>query len=174
MQWRFLTDALGTTYPRVSTPCVDNAGNIYFASSTILYSLTPAGTLRWHATQLNISGVSNGPVIGWDGSIYVSGSYLLYAYDNAGTARWTRPLPPSESTPAIDLGGIVYVGSSRAGSDTSNFYAYKSDGSLKFKLALTNATGGRVDITSSPALSSDGSLYVGSDRVQANRLFKIK
>ena len=79
-----------------------------------------------------------------------------------------------ELYPAIDNEGTIYLGTSRSGPDSCNFYAHRPDGSLKFSLVLRGAIGDVVDITSRPAVSSDGSIYVGRDYAEGRGLFKIR
>jgi outer membrane protein assembly factor BamB len=175
-RWRFVAQGTGSV-SHVSTPAVDNDGNVYVACSNTLYSISPNGIIRWQ-----FSGARNtydvGPAIGGDGSIYMAGNGGLFAFDYAGTLKWVYQLGISMCIPAIDREGTIYIGRARATfqspSDTVNFVALKPDGSLKFQLALRLANGQTADIDSKPAISSDGSIYVGCDQPGGHRIFKIK
>jgi outer membrane protein assembly factor BamB len=172
LRWRFVGQGFGT-HVETSSPCVDNNGNIYFATGDYLYSLAASGTLRWQAYANSAWG---SPVIGRDGSIYLAGGFSIMAFDNSGKLRWTYPIQMSQSSPATDIDGVIYVGTTTSGrsADTTNFLAINPNGSLKFRLCLRGADGRAVDIDTSPAIGADGSVYVGSDRPQGYRVFRIK
>jgi outer membrane protein assembly factor BamB len=107
--------------------------------------------------------VQSSPAIGSDGTIYV-GSYddNLHAINPRGRKKWAFDTGDSVfSSPAIGSDGTIYVGSI-----TEPFglpllfpepllYAINPDGSKKWAFD----TGGAVD--SSPAIGSDGTIYVG-------------
>lgn len=57
-----------------------------------------------------------------------------------------------ESSPAIDVEGSVYVGTS-----DGKVYAFRSDGSIKWTYQTQNW------IESSPAIGWDGTIYIGSN-----------
>ena len=153
LRWRFVVNTANATVSGTSAPSIDNEGNIYFGGGSSLYSITPEGTLRWQADNINWFSPS-GPVIGWDGTIYIVGSQL-WAFNSNGLQKWVSSVPYSNSTPAIGKDGTIYLGSAGAGAvkDTNSFYAFNPDGSLKFELVLRNSAGARVDVTSSPAIS---------------------
>lgn len=64
-----------------------------------------------------------------------------------------------ESSPAIDVEGTVYIGSS-----DGKLYAINADGTLKWSFQTKGA------IESSPAIGSDGTIYIGSND---NHLYAI-
>ncbi len=173
-QWRFVAQGHGTN-STISSPCIDNDGNIYISSDAYLYSLTPTGTLRWQSGSL-LSNAGGGPAIAWDGTIYLGGDFYFMAFDYSGTLKWQCPVQIVSGNPAIDVDSVVYIGTAtyRGPTDTTNFLAFYPDGRLKFKLSLRGAAGNAADIVSSPAIASDGSIYVGSDRPHGFRLFKIR
>jgi outer membrane protein assembly factor BamB len=170
--WRYLVTTTNATSRGTSSPCIDNAGNIYFGGGSAFYSLSPSGDLRWKTDNVNWLSPA-APVIGSDGTIYVLG-FRLWALTVDGALKWSSSLPFSNSTPAIDKEGIIFVTSCRSSADTNNVYAFKPDGSIMFRMVLRNDAGQRVDVTSAPAISEDGYLYVGSDDPQGKRLFKIR
>jgi len=174
MRWRFVATGMGTNIT-TSSPCIDNDGNIYFACDRTLYSLSHEGILRWQTVGVNVSG-DIGPVLGRDGTLYISGGSHISAFDYAGRLKWKYPVQTSQSIPAIDIDGTIYVGTNtfRASADTVDFLALNPDGSVRFKLSLREMDGRVADIVSRPAISGDGSIYVGSDQPQSHRVFKIK
>jgi outer membrane protein assembly factor BamB len=74
---------------------------------------------------------------------------------NACVVKWTFNLSGSHSSPVIDKNGILYIGG-KTNLGPSTLFAINPDGSLKWSFY----TGGSV--TSTPALGSDGTIYVGS------------
>jgi hypothetical protein len=164
-----------------SVPSVDNAGNIYIVAGGVnkLISLTSAGMLRWEAQTTVVPNGFTCPVIGRDGSIYVSGTGLN-AFDYAGTLKWTYDyhcIFASASTPAIDQDGTIYLGhcTNRGVVDTTNFLAINPNGTLKFALSLPVPDGSHApDIDSGPALSSEGTIYVGADYPRGFFIYKIR
>jgi hypothetical protein len=177
IKWRFPVPGLSGSGVAPTSVAVDNAGNLYFAQNSRLYSLFPNGALRWQSDEIyNYAGLDAGPAIGRDGTIYLSGMYL-YAFDNAGKLRWKYSLPAnSGSIPAIDSSGTVYVGcnTNRTASDSINFVALHPDGTVKFRMSLRSPDNTVPDIDSRPAISADGKIYVGSDRPHGTHLYKIK
>jgi len=132
----------------------DNDGTIYFGSSWYLYALYPDGSLK---RRYKTGGdVTSSPAIGSDGTVYV-GSYdgYLYAVNSDGSLKWKCKIGyGSETNPPIGPDGTIYVGGSR-------LYAVNPvDGSLKWVFDLGP---GRHIHQSSPAISSDGIVYVGVD-----------
>ncbi len=173
LKWRFLNQG--------SDPAVDCDGNIYIASSQGgLFSLNPSGKVRWTATNVNWGYLYQlNPVIGWDGTIYMAGHAGVYVFDFGGNLKWKYSLPAGadlESVPAIDQDGVLYLGwaTGRTLADSINFMALNPDGKLKFQVSLKNPDSSVPDIDSDPAISSDQTIYIGSDRPKGRYLFKIR
>ena len=161
-----------------SDPAIDNQGNVYFAMGSDLYSLSASGGTRWIHAGLDLTGGDTGPAIGGDGTIYITGA-ALYAIDNNGALKWAYNLPPmtySQCIPAIDLNGTVFFGrnTARTVADSINFLAINPDGTLKFQMCLRSPDGTVPDIDSHPSISSDGSIYVGSDRPHGYHVYRIE
>lgn len=161
----------------VSNPSVDNDGNIYLGVNPgSVVSLAPSGTVRWERTDITWGPEDPGPVIGRDGTIYITG-YALYAMDYAGKLKWQHPFPHiSQCVPAIDSAGTLYLGRSttREIADSTNFYAFNPNGTVRYQMSLGSPDGTVPDIDSRPAISSDGKIYVGSDRPHGFHLYKIR
>jgi len=135
-----------------SSPAIAEDGTIYIGSGdTYLYALYPNGTLKWrYKTDDEIHGH---PSIANDGTIYI-GSYddFLHAVYPNGTMKWKFYTNWGTSgNPSIGIDGTIYVG-------TDRLYAINPDGTLKWSFELgPNRQIGR----SSPAISGEGTIYVG-------------
>ena len=139
--------------------------------------------LKWSAPVVGLAG---GPVIGTDGTIYVptggdddmqAGS--LYAIDPSGAQKWRFQFPEygvcrqiaAYATPAVADDGTIYVHTQagyrpdgmRCISGDSYLFAVGPDGTEKWHYALNGgAAVFRGGFLSSPAIGSDGTVYVGS------------
>ncbi len=150
LKWNYDTTNAVTT-----SPALDAAGNLYFATSGRLISLTPAGAARWAYTGAT-GMITSSPALSADGAtVYFGGTdSRLHAVNTTdGTPRWTFPLGGAVnfSSPAVDANGIIYIGC-----DNFKLYAVRSNGTLQ----RTYDTG--APIRSSPAIFGT-SLYVGSN-----------
>lgn len=154
-----------------SRPAIGEDGTIYVSSyNGKLYAINPDGSLKWvyaftkHVEVLPLSP----PVIDthdfWlrSETIYIaSGSSgdpnTLWALNADGTLKWSHvtndysgSMSIVVSPPVIGKDGIIYV------SFTGNkLYAIKPDGTLKWTYAT-------LEYSNSPALGSDGSIYISS------------
>ena len=137
-----------------SDPAIGDDGTVYIGSlDNYLYVLYPNGTLRWRfETQDEVHGH---PSIASDGTIYF-GSYddYLYALHPNGTIKWKFYTSWGTcGSPSIGEDGIIYVG-------TDKLYAIYPDGTLKWSFDPEN---NRHIGFSSPAISADGTIFVGLD-----------
>jgi outer membrane protein assembly factor BamB len=177
----------------------------------ILFAINPNGTEKWQY-MVNKSGFSDipglsgfvhsSPAVASDGTIYIgtlgdvpfdrsdfcdkTSDYPasdahpaypvnghLYAINPNGTLKWDfKTLGAVFSSPAIGSDGTVYVGSERTrklygmnnsilvdqNPSTEGFvYAINQNGTIKWFVDLLG------DVDSSPAIGSDGTVYVGAD-----------
>ncbi|MBS1718310.1 MAG: PQQ-like beta-propeller repeat protein [Armatimonadetes bacterium] len=135
-------------------------GTLYFSTGDDttfnFYALDSAtGAQKWIFNADDF--MEGGVAIASDGTIYFgSRNKNLFAVNPNGTMKWTYALGGTRSTPAIGADGTVY-----AISDTN--------GSC---VALNGATGAKIwetsivqDAVGSPAIASDGSLFVGGDKL---------
>jgi outer membrane protein assembly factor BamB len=135
-----------------SDPAIADDGTVYIGSQDYyLYAMYPNGTLRWRYKTGNI--IYGGPSITDDGTIYVGSldSYLYTFYPN-GTLKWKYDMYGGTwGSPCIGTDGTIYVCS-------SNLYAINPNGTLiwEFDFGPNRWVGG-----SSPAISADGTIFVG-------------
>ena len=151
-----------------SSPAIGSDGTVYVGSDDgKVYALNGAtGAKKWEF--LTEGGVSSSPAIGSDGTVYVgSDDYNVYALNGATGAKKWEFLTGGwvGSSPAIGSDGTVYVGSVILGvyvggdweGGGGKVYALNGEtGAKKWEFL----TGGYVN--SSPAIGSDGTVYVGS------------
>ena len=153
---------LNTEFSVYGNVLVDSDGIVYFGSlDNNLYALNPNWTERW---SFKTSGVVTDFIMGPDGTIYalsadvVMGpdwtiyemSYKLYAIDQGGTEKWS--LDMGWDSYSLDTGaeGNIYCYQYNA----HTLYAVDNRGTIKWTFS---------DVTNSPAISSDGTVYVISD-----------
>lgn len=171
LKWRFIyaSDDIFSS-PAIA---IGPDGTIYIGSElqNNLYALTPGGNLKW---RYHANGYFNSsPSIAEDGTIYIGSgpgtNFALHAINPDGSRKWIHPVDSwiywsSSAISATD--GTIYIGSYTIPSfnpQEGRVYAINPDGSRKW----TYNTGGKVD--SSPAIGSDGTIYIGSDdgKIQA-------
>jgi len=183
LKWKFKAGR------RIQTsPAISSEGTIYVGSNDrYLYAINPDGTLKW---KFKTDGrIWSSPAISSDGTIYVgSNDRYLYAINPDGTLKWKYKtghwiVSSSVSSPAIARDGTIYVGAW-----DGYLSAINPDGTLKWKFPngtfkwkfeagwlgarpiknLMNKipswlTAGLDEITSSPVISSGGTIYIGSN-----------
>ncbi|AKG91304.1 WD40-like repeat protein [Geoglobus ahangari] len=146
-----------------STPAIASDGTVYVGTSLgHFYAFYPNGTLKWNISFSDLLGTTVGiystPAIASDGTVYVlvggtTAGYLFALHPN-GTEKWNFTLGSVTSligtSPIVDSNGVIYVGSS-----TGNVYALNPDGTLKWTFNIGSAAG-------SPAMASDGTIYIAS------------
>ena len=151
--WTYLTgDNVG------SSPAIGSDGTIYMGSSdNRCYAFNSDGSLSW--TYMTGDPVASSPALGYGERVYVgSQDNNLYAFTSTGSFLWTYATGPGQfsgvwSSPTLeDPGERVYVGAL-----DNRIYALTSAGSLEWSYV----TGG--DVSSSPAVGSDGRIYVASE-----------
>ncbi len=143
-----------TGFKITSDPAVGLDGTIYIGSGdTYLYALNPNGTLNWrYKTNHYVKGP---PSIADDGTIYI-GSYdnYLYALNQDGTLKWKIIVGlGTETNPSISIDGTIYVGGDK-------LYAINPNGTIKWNF---NFGSNRYIHQSSPAISSEGCIYIGTN-----------
>jgi outer membrane protein assembly factor BamB len=135
-----------------SDPAIGDDGTVYIGSADgYLYAMYPNGTLRWRFKTGDR--IKSHPSIAEDGTIYISSfDHYLYALYPNGTMKWKYGnCYGGCSSASIDIDGTIYVGGNK-------LYAIYPDGTLKWSFNFGDDR--RVD-HSSPAISADGTIYVG-------------
>ena len=138
-----------------SDPAIGDEGTIYCGSNDKhLYALNPDGTLKWKfKTGKEVGGA---PSIAEDGTVYVAGTwdnYLYALYPNNGSVKWKCNIIVSCANPSIGSDDTIYVGGDEY------LYAVYPDGTVKWSCFLGNE---RWVGASAPAISADGTIYVGT------------
>lgn len=156
-----------------NAPIIDAAGNVYFSSAVRLASVAriisvdPDGNERWVFEVGEVLETLSSPAFSPDGSRIVVGlgrrMYCVGAADGAEIWSW-EPGPEVvavsfRATPAVDAAGNVYAGTK--GNEASVFYAIRADGT-----GLLWSSPIHTDLYSSPALGTDGTVYVASEYSQ--------
>ena len=114
----------------------------------------PPGVMKWSFETNNV-GFYGSTVIDEKGTVYAAAEDLYAIYPN-GTLKWRFVTNGwSESCPAIDENGIIYIGTSVG--DPNYFYAIYPNGTMKWRYWI----GGGTDILSSPVIGFDGTIYFG-------------
>jgi outer membrane protein assembly factor BamB len=147
--WQY--NAGGAIY---SSPAISSDGTIYVGSDySKLHAVRPDGSERW--TFQTLGAIKSSPVIGRDGTIFFgSDDFYVYAVKPDGTEKWKYHTNDMvESSPALgNDGAILYVGSF----DSYVYALWSSNGGFIWKRSI----GGEV--ASTPAVSPNGMIYVGS------------
>ncbi|AKB36571.1 cell surface protein [Methanosarcina siciliae C2J] len=152
-----------TGYMVDSSPTIGSDGTIYIGSLDCkLYALNPDGTVKWtYDTNYKIGSVA--PAIGADGTIYVADDWgSFYALNPDGTLKWSYDLGRRTYRAAIGADSTIYL----VGQSDGTMYALNADGTLKWSYKAG------VRLFWSPAIASDGTIYVGSTW-GGNKLFAI-
>jgi len=154
LRWRYKTGDWVT-----GPPSIDDDGTIYFGSwDHHIYALYPNGTLRWKT--IYGYGSDSNPTIGLDGTIYVPSATKLIAINPGnGEILWEFNLGggSGKSSPAICADGIIYMGVEIGDRDGGEIVAVNSDGTEHWRQRISN-----YYVDSSPAIGSDGTIYICS------------
>lgn len=130
------------------------------------YAIGPDDSVRWIFGN-GTDGMSATAALGADGSIYCGGEdqHIHKLIDNGGsvTEAWSYRLRHEmTSSPAIGPDGRIYC------CDNDGYvYVLNSDSTLSWEVRIGDTSG----IASSPAIASDGTVYVGTE---AGRLMALK
>ena len=128
--------------------------------------------LKW---SFRVQGMPGSPAIGSDGTVYLPTGMLnedtngyLYAIAPNGVEKWRFQFAglPSSTAPAIASDGTIYVhmnGDEGNIAAVEKLYALRPDGSLKWVFKPNGDLASYTSyVQSSPAIGSDGTIYVGS------------
>ena len=115
----------------------------------------PPGHMKWRFENDKIGCLYGSSAIDSNGIIYFGGVDFFALYPN-GTLKWQYPIEGwSESCPAIDDNGTIYVAT--AYGDPNYIYAIYPNGTLKWRYWI----GGATNILSSPVIGLDGTIFFG-------------
>jgi outer membrane protein assembly factor BamB len=164
-KWMFFPAAYVALY---SSPAIGADGTIYVGGdfeSTDLYAVNPNGTQKW--AFITGGGVDSSPAIAADGTIYAgSNDGNLYAVNPDGTEKWAFATGGTvNSSPAVGADGTICVlSASNSPGNALNLYAVNADGTAKWSAPFVagSLNDGSGDTISSPAIGSDGTIYIGS------------
>jgi len=150
IKWSYKTD-----YSVTSDPAIGDDGTIYCGSGdTYFYALNPNGTLKWRFKTGHY--IKGPPSIADDGTIFIGSwdDYLYALYPN-GTMKWRISLGyGTETNPSIASDDTIYVGG------WEYLWAVYPNGTLRWSFFLGAE---RHIFKSSPAISTDGTIYVGTN-----------
>ena len=114
----------------------------------------PPGIVKWRFDNDRIGALYGSSVVDINGITYFGGLDFFALYPN-GTLKWQIPFDGwSESCPAIDTNGTIYLAS--AYGNHNYIYAFYPNGSIKWSYYTGN------DIFSSPVIGFDGTIYCGN------------
>lgn len=140
-----------------SAVAVDADGNIYVGTNSAIYSFTPDGAQRWKATPLVVTESGSFAIDGTTLYAGLKGDEGIVAINMAnGEIKWKSMMGTNDSfSPILGPDGTIYFTSRN-----KKVFAFNPDGTKKWETPDI-----ATFIYASPALSSDGKLYVGT---QAN------
>lgn len=147
-----------------SSLSMDADGTIYYTTNAHVVAITDngaSGAVKWSA---DVKGAAqSGVVIGPNGDLYTGAGTGLVALDPAnGAVKWTYNLSTTESVPAVDINGNIYIGTS-----DGKLAIVSPDGKLSKELQL--GTG----VVNSPTISENGTVYIEAVSGANIKLFKI-
>jgi len=148
LKWRYLTGWIA------SDPAIGPDGTIYIGSSDhYLYAMNPDGTLKWRF--LTGDWIKSHPSIASDGTIYFTAfDNTMYALNPDGTLKWSFGYGGSGcNAVTIASDGTLYV----AG---DVIYALYPNGTVRWKYTFGSSS--EYNDHCSPAISADGTIYVGT------------
>jgi len=151
LKWSF---SVGDTSPVVSSPAVDEKGNVYFGDETgWFFSLDPGGNLRWK--YLTANAIYASPSV-WKGLVYLPAiDSHQYCFDTQGKLRWKTYLGDElYGAAALDPKGNAYVTG-----DAGTLYAVAANGKLRWKYQVGE------ECSSAPSIGINGLIYVSAESV---------
>lgn len=143
------------------SPSAGPDGTIYIGNSDFhFYAINPDGTLKWRVPVLQWMYMSSSAISAGGSAIYRGDNGgNFYAFSGTGHILWRFQSPDHGgifAAPALAANGLVYFGQEVTKSGDASLYALQaSTGRVVWKDPL-----GPID--ASPALASDGTLYVAA------------
>ena len=159
LEWSFPEGGMASILAGVA---IGADGTIYVgwndspAQTSHWYALSPQGGILW---TMDVPGRTQWgmPAIGADGTLYfgstIGSAGSLVAVDPGGSIRWILDgLDRTSSSPAIGPDGTIHVAAGR------HVYAADPQGEIRWTYEISPRT-----FLSSPAVTSDGTIYVGGE-----------
>lgn len=147
-----------------SSLSMNSDGTIYYTTNAHVVAITDGGTtgsVKWSATVTGAA--QSGVVIGPNGDLYTGSGAGLVALNPAdGTVKWTYAMGTTESVPAVDVEGNIYLGS-----NDGKLIVVNNKGQLLKEFEL--GTGA----VNSPTITSNGTVYVEALVGTIIKLYKI-
>lgn len=144
----------------IASPVMDAAGNIVAVDdSGYVHYINPAGAIQWSYRTGDTIGITSSPAIGTDGTIYLGteSGRLLAIKDNAlSWAYETSPRAGISSSPIIATNGNIYF-------SADDGKIYQIDANTHLPVPGWPAQASLTPLTSTPALTADGYIYVVDD-----------
>jgi outer membrane protein assembly factor BamB len=144
----------------IGSPAMDGAGNIVACDdSGYVHYITPAGTIQWSYRTGDTTGITSSPAIGSDGTIYLGteSGRLLAIKDNALLWSYeTSPRSAISSSPILASNGNVFF-------SCDDGKIYQIDATSHLPVPGWPAQASLTPLTSTPALTADGYVYVVDD-----------
>ncbi len=154
LKWNYTMKNMAPT-----SPAIGQDGTIYFSStyqssfgygSSLLFAMSPTGSVIWEIALSNRGENSSAPVIGTDGTIYVPCSDVgtLCDIKPDGALQWTYATNyPIFSSPAVGSNGMIYL------TDNGSLYALSPTGALQWSDSTES-------FSSTPAIGSNDVIYI--------------
>jgi len=151
----------------MTSPIVDNQGNIYCQLNDKIISLNPAGQLRWDYAYAEFTVNDNKPTIDKNGNIFFASKDSLYSLDFNGNFRWSNVLTNSTDSPLIcDDNGNIYVGFFNGG---LSLIKYNNEGQEIWEIDF-NTNGQQIQLYSSPIISFNNTIIFPTEK----KIFALK
>jgi outer membrane protein assembly factor BamB len=150
LKWNFSTGG-----PIISSAAIAPDGTIYFTSTDgNLYALKPDGSLRW---RLHLGGFTeSSPVLDANGEIYLGVNEWKTGVSAEGKKIWDYGSPwPLDNSAAAAANGLVYFAAA-----WGDLAAFNAQGQVVWSAFI----GPGIVPNTSPAIGSDGVIYVGEGR----------
>ena len=152
--------SLGNLGGELSTPVVGPKGLVYFGSdNSMVYAVDPKTRRRSWSYRLKSPTHHYAPAVAKDGTLFIVSKDSLYAFQKRAL-KWKQPFVLSAgivSHPTVANDGTIYI----CGKDNT-LQAITKEGKLKWSKSI-----GKNISCPGVSLDSDGTIYVGGDRLYA-------
>jgi outer membrane protein assembly factor BamB len=157
--WKKTLSELISSISVGSAVLVGNDGTVYVGTNMGLFALNGStGAEVWRTTGIAVT--ESGSMAIHGNTIYAAltgGNGLASVNKTDGTLNWTQPADGDAYLPIVDKNGDVYF-TEKATVPNVNVYAYKPDGTLKWKTAIASSQN-----YCGLALDENGIVYCGTN-----------